>query len=387
MAAGSPKQRILLVTNWLGWAGAETQLEHLAIGLSRSGHEVTLLSIGGIFVDLEPLRSGGVHVLTLNISHRWQKLFAPFRIARYARKADVVHCTGWDATLWGRLGALIARRPMLITEHTPGREYQLSQKGASRERIIALHNRLLSRFTYATIAVGSWQRELLEDEGVAGSSIVHVPNAVPIDELREQAEAGPTRDFLGIPQDSAVVIEVARFAPQKGQALLLRVVAELRNRLGDVRVLFVGSGDTEEEVKREAARLGADWATFLGLRSDVPGLLELSDVSVLPSTGEGLPMSLIESIAMGTPVIATDVGDIRWLIEKTGGGICVKPEDEEAFMDALEQVLADPELRGRLGKAALAGVADLDAPVMVERYERIFADAAASRSASAGSGT
>jgi glycosyltransferase involved in cell wall biosynthesis len=373
MAGSAPSRRILLVTNWIGWAGAETQLAHLALGLSAAGHEVTFLATGEILIEsTSHLEQAGVEVVELGVRNRWQKLALPFRIGRYARRSDVVLCAGWDATLWGRLGALVARRPSAITEHTPGREYQLSSTGASRTRAIALHNRLLDRFTYATVVVGQWQRRLLEEEGVRGDSIVHIPNAVPVAELRRRAEAGPGRGSLGVPEEALVLIEVARFAPQKGQAALLRIVSGLRQSHADVRVLFVGDGETLEEVRREAERLGADWASFLGGRRDVPELLGLADVSVLPSTGEGLPMSLIEAIAIGTPVVGTDVGDVRWLIETTGAGVCVEAGDEGAFAEACGRLLSDPELRARLREAGAKGVAEFDAPVMVERYEKVF---------------
>jgi glycosyltransferase involved in cell wall biosynthesis len=373
MAGSDPSRRFLLVTNWIGWAGAETQLAHLALGLTAAGHRVTLLATGRVLIESTAhFEQAGVEVVELGVRGRLAKLALPFRIARFARRADAVLCAGWDATLWGRLGALLARRPMMITEHTPGREYQVSQGGASRVRAIGLHNKLLDRFTYATVVVGEWQRGLLEEEGVRGEAIIHIPNAVPVAELRRRAGNGSGREALGIPEQALVLIEVARFAPQKGQAALLRIAARLRERLGDVRVLFVGDGETLEEVRREADGIGAEWASFLGGRRDVPELLGLADVSALPSTGEGLPMSLIEAIAVGTPVIGTDVGDVRWLIETTGAGLCVEAGDEAAFEEACGQLLGDPDLRARLREAGARGVEQLDAPLMVERYARLF---------------
>lgn len=372
MPGSRRRLRFLLVTNWIGWAGAETQLAHLALGLTAMGHRVTLLATGRVVIDTAHFEDADVEVVELRVRNRWGKLRLPFRIARYARRADLVHCAGWDATLWGRLGAVLARRPMVITEHTPGREYQLSSSGTSRVRAIELHNRLLDRFTYAAVVVGEWQRRLLEAEGVRAEAIVHIPNAVPVAELRRRAREAPGRDALGLPESALVVMEVARFAPQKGQASLLRMIAARRERLGDVRVLFVGSGETEEEVRAEAERLGADWASFLGSRRDVPELLSLADVSVLPSTGEGLPMSLIEAIAVGTPVVGTDVGDVRRLIETSGAGVWVEAGDEEAFGEACERVLANPELREELREAGAKGVEKFDAQLMVERYEKVF---------------
>jgi glycosyltransferase involved in cell wall biosynthesis len=365
-------RRILLVTNWIGWAGAEVQLIHLAIGLRRRGHSVVLLAIGGVFADLGDLQRAGVEVVSLDSVTRRAKLVATLKIARRARSADVVHCTGWDASLWGRVAAFLARRPAVLTEHTPGRDLQVTDRNTSRARLIALHNRILDRVTYATIAVGTWQRALLEAEGVRGESIVHVPNAVPVEELRARAERGPARTDLGIPEEALVVVHVARFASQKGQATTLRAVDRLRERLGDVRLLFVGEGREEAEMKRKAADLDAEWAHFLGFRDDVPGLVGLADLSVLPSLGEGLPMSLIESVAIGTPIVGTDVGDVRWLIETTGAGICVPPGDEGAFADACERVLDDPQLRARMAESARRAAAEFDAGKMVRRYEEVL---------------
>jgi glycosyltransferase involved in cell wall biosynthesis len=367
-------RKILLVTNWIDWAGAETQLSYLAAGLAEQGHSVALLGICEVRSDVTWLREAGVEVVGLNAVSRLAKLVAFRRIMDLARWAEVVHCTGWDASLWGRLAALLVRRPALFTEHTPGREFQVTAAGAPRGGLIALHNRLLDRFTYGAIVVGAWQRKLLEDEGVRSESIVRIPNAVPVAELRERAAQGPSRASLGIPEHSPVVLQVARFARQKGQLRTLRTVARLRDLLGeDVRALFVGDGDYEAEVKREAERSGAgDWAHFAGARDDVPGLLRLADLVVLPSSGEGLPMSLIEAIVVGTPIVATDVGDVRWLLESTGSGLCVKVADEDALTRACEQLLGDADLRAAAVEAAGQAAMRFDASEMVRCYEEVF---------------
>lgn len=368
----TPARKILLITNWIGWGGAETQLDYLAMGLAGRGHDVRILALNSVLRDASHLLDAGVKLTAFDAASPAAKLRRLPAMARLARRADLVHCTGWDATFWGRLAAVLARRPVLITEHTPGRDHQVTSSGASRARLIALHNRLLDRFTYATIIVGAWQRALLETEGVATEHIVQIPNAVPIAELRERAKAGPTRAELGIPADALVVVQVARFKAQKRQLTTLRTVARLRERF-DVHVVFLGEGTEEAGVRVEAERLGAGaWAHFLGFREDVPGVLALADLSVLPSSGEGLPMSLIESIALGTPTVATDVGDVRWLIESTGGGLCVPVDDDEAFFEACARLLGDAAARAEVGARGEAAIATFDAPVMVERYAEAF---------------
>lgn len=371
-AVPRPPRRLLLVIDTLFWAGAETQLRHLAIGLRRLGHEVTLVAIADATSFVDDLEQAGVELRVLGVRSRAGKLRATAEIARLARRMDLVHCTGWDASLWGRLAAIAARRPCVVTEHTAGRSFQVSRGGGSRERLIALHNRVLDRATYATVVVAAAQVPLLEREGVRRDSIVRIPNAVPLAELRERAGDGADRAALGVPGEAKLVVQAARFTPPKGQPITLRAVAALRQRLGDVRLLFAGDGPEEERVRGEARELGAEWASFLGSRDDVPALFKAADLVVLPSSAEGLPMSLIEAMAVGTPVVATDVGDVEWLLEVSGGGICVAAGGEEGFTAACEQLLADPALHARLAAAGAAGVAEFDAPRMAERYAEVF---------------
>jgi glycosyltransferase involved in cell wall biosynthesis len=369
----APGHRILLVIGKMGWAGAETQLAHLALDLKAAGHSVRLLALADRTPEMEPLEAAGVETVALGGRGPATKLRGLPAVVRHARWAEVVHCTGWDGTLWGRLGGILARRPVLFTEHTPGRELQTTPEGASRQRAIAIHNRLLGRFTYAAIVVGAWQKELLVGEGVRPGSIVHIPNGVPIAALREEAATGSGRAGLGIPEDAKVIVQIARFSIQKGQSVTLAATAALRDGLGDVRLLFVGDGDEEARVRAEVAALGGtDWVHFLGRRGDVPALFGLADLAVLPSTGEGLPMSLIEAIAVGTPVVATDVGDVGWLLERSGGGIAVPVGDAAAFERACERVLGDSAVHASLVAAGAAGIGEFDAKLMSERYETVF---------------
>jgi glycosyltransferase involved in cell wall biosynthesis len=371
-SAPAGKRRLLMVIDLLFWAGAETQLRHLAIGLQKLDFEVTLVASDDATSYVADLDEAGVELRVLGAKSRGGKLRALPEMTRLARRSDLVHCTGWDASLWGRLAAIAARRPAVVTEHTAGRDFQVSRSGAPRGRLIALHNRYLDRFTYATVVVADAQVPLLESEGIRPESIVRIPNAVPLAELRQRAGDGIDRASLGVPPEATLIVHAARFTPPKGQPVTLRAVAQMRERLGDVRVLFAGAGPEEEKVKHVAEELDADWATFLGSRDDVPGLLRAADLAVLPSTAEGLPMSLIESMAVGTPVVATDVGDVRWLIDQAGGGICVAEGDEAAFAEACEQVLGDNDLRRRLGEAGAVGATEFDAPRMAERYAEVF---------------
>ncbi len=118
-----------------------------------------------------------------------------------------------------------------------------------------------------------------------------------------------TREALRIPATTKVLAHVARFAPQKRQPLSLETVARLRESVGDVGTVFAGEGLELEGVQATAHRMGANWAVFLGRRDNVPSVFALADLAVLPSTGEALPMAILETPAVNVPVVASDVSD------------------------------------------------------------------------------
>jgi glycosyltransferase involved in cell wall biosynthesis len=363
---------LLVVHNIHIRGGMEVQVAHLADGLAASGHRVRLASIRSTAGGPAPPLDRRVEVIHLGAHGRLAGIASLRRLARLARTSDLVHCTGWDASLWGRLSAIMARRPVVVSEHSPGREHQVSSTGTPRGRWIGWHNRLLDRYTDVTIICAEWQRAMLQREGVAARKLICVPNGVPVEALRDRVRVGATREQLEIPAGAKVVVLCARFVPQKRQLLALETTARLREELGDIRIVFAGEGPELGRVREAADARGADWATFVGRHENVPSLFALADLAVLPSWGEAMPMAIVEAIAVGTPVVATEVGDVGRLLERTGAGIPVPVDDADAFYRSCRQVLADAAVRERLATAALGAADQIDALTMVRRYERIF---------------
>jgi glycosyltransferase involved in cell wall biosynthesis len=367
--------RLLLVVNNVEPGGAERQAMHLAAGLAARGHAVTLVALGAVRIDVQELRDAGVRVCALGAVGPRARLAALPTLTRMARRADVVHCTNWDPSLYGRLAALLARRPVVVSDHTADRSINVSRGGSPRARWIAAHHRMLGRLTAATVYCAEVQQDLLAGEGVPRDRLVHIPNGIPVAAMRDAARSGPSRADLGIREQARVVIHVANFRPEKNQAQTLATVAALRRQGGDVRAVFVGSGPEEEDVRRQAAALGADWALFLGARSDVPALLALADLLVLPSRADAMPLVALEAMALGVPVVAYDVGDVGRVLRTSRGGLCVAHLDGDAFTEACRRVLSDPALSGELSRRGRAASAGFDAERMVRRYEEVFAAA------------
>ena len=364
--------KLLLVINHLyPSGGAEIQLVHLAKGLAQLGHRVTVCCVDDWSIDPEPLRASGVELVSLQASTRLGRIVAIPRLIRLARRADVVQCTMWDASLWGRIAAVLARRPVIVADHATDRSIQVAAGGAPRASWIERHNQFLDPFTFATVACAASQRPVLLGEGVSAKKIVHIPNGIPLAELRSAADDGPTRGAVDFPPDAFVAMQIGVFRHEKNQLGALGALALAKEQVAECKLVFVGDGVTRPEIEARAVEIGAGaWTHFLGERDDVPALLALADVMLLPSLADAMPMTVLEAMALGVPVLATDVGDVAEMLGDAG--VCVAVGDEEAFAAALVRLHADPELRDKLGAAGRERARDFDAATMARRYAALF---------------
>lgn len=171
------------------------------------------------------------------------------------------------------------------------------------------------------------------------------------------------------------VVSIANFRPQKNHALLLRAFARARERVPAARLLLVGGGPEEGEVRRLAEALGlADAVRFTGYVNDVWPYLARSHVFALSSSYEPLGVAVLEGMAAGLPVVATAVGGIPELVRPGKNGLLVEPGDVEGFADALAQLLSSPELAHSLGEVGRSTAAEHTAAKMVDRYFGLYAE-------------
>ncbi|MHC1562408.1 glycosyltransferase [Actinomycetospora sp. C-140] len=180
-----------------------------------------------------------------------------------------------------------------------------------------------------------------------------VPNGIRIPELPTPTQRAEVRAELGFADDDVVAVIVARITPIKGHDLLLRALARLAPDHPRLKVLVVGEGPLAEERAALAEELGvADRVVFTGLRRDVPRLLAGADLGVLPSKHEGVPMSVIEQMAAGLPVVASAVGGLPDIIGDGTEGYLLPAGDLDALTRRLGELAGDDELRQSFGKAA-----------------------------------
>lgn len=360
--------RVFLLIGQLGLGGTEKQVALLAEGLHALGADVRVLVLfeGGPWEG--PLKAVGVPVVHLGFQRRaagWGMLpanTAAFcRFVTYLRRArpDVLHAFLYHSYVTAAPAARLAGVPVLVA----GRRSLGDFKQDRRTLLVA--ERAATSMTDLLVA---------NAESVAEDTRCH--EEVPPDKITVIYNGLPDSAFAPsspavLDTDLPVVLCVANLKPYKGHQYLLDAVARLRPHL-PCTLALAGEGPERPALERQAARLGID-VRFLGARTDVPHLLARADVVALPSLHEGMSNAVMEAMAAGRPVVASDVGGTAELLRDRG--VLVPPADPGALAAGLERVLTDRSFAERLGEDARAwSRARLHVSAMVDQHVRIYGE-------------
>lgn len=276
----------------------------------------------------------------------------------------------------GWLGRLAARRsgqgPVLYTVH--GFHFF---KGAPWSYWLLFYplELLASRWTDGLVVLNEEDFERAKKMGFSeGEDLFFVHGVgVDIEDYRGPVSKGAAlRGELGVRDEEQVVVCVAEFSPTKNHAQILGAWPHVLQEIPGAHVVFVGEGRTKVTIEQQAARARLANVHFLGFRADVPEILSASDVFVLPSRREGLPLSVMEAMAAGKPVVATDVRGSRALVEDGVNGFLVSVDDHERLAHALVRLLQDPALRKRMGEAGRVRVYAYALPRVLGEMKEVY---------------
>ena len=342
----SGRRSVLQIVGGLESYGAENFVSLLSRELDRLGISVAILTVRG-----EPGNLGSVPVLSAQRRSRWDLGFFA-RMVRIIReqKPTVVHTHGYHGKLWGRLAARAAGVHNIV--HT---EHNSDLRGQAVQRVV---NRILHRSTGAvvTFSEGLAARVAREDN-VPRDRIVVIPNGVALPE----GSRGRTTLRIEPPLErgAKLILHVGRLQKVKNQQLAVRVCRALRDLAPDQHfyVLFAGAGEDEAALRALAETLGvADRTRFLGYRSDVDEIMRRCSAVLVTSLNEAMPLTVLEAMYAGTPIVTTPWQGARELLEDGKLG-CIAPNyDPKAIASALTHWLADREGTMRAADAAFAVV-------------------------------
>jgi glycosyltransferase involved in cell wall biosynthesis len=292
----------------------------------------------------------------------WPRLTALLR----RRKIDAVITVGaGDKMFWGRLAARRVDVPVILSAlHSTG-----WPDGVGRL------NQLLTPITDSFIAVArSHGRFLAKNLRINEQRVAVVPNGVDTTRFAPHPDVMAVRRELGIGPTDPVVGIVAALRPEKNHELFLEVARRVVNQLPTARFLIIGDGPCRDAIQLRALELDvSEHVLMLGSRGDIPRLLAAMDVFALTSHIEANPVSILEAMSVGRPVVATNVGSIHEAVSEGKTGFLVPPGDADQFAERVLHLLREPLVCGSMGAAAReAVVSRWSIQAMVHGYERLI---------------
>jgi glycosyltransferase involved in cell wall biosynthesis len=378
--------RVLRVIARLNMGGPAIHVANLAAGLETRGYHTTLVA-GSLArgEDSMAFLAEELGVSVVSVPEIQREISAlpdarsAFRVAEIIRETrpHILHTHTAKAGAIARAAALLAgnARPLVVV-HTFHGHVLKGYFDATRTAVFRQVERTLARASDALVAVSPEVRDDLIELGVAPpEKFVVVRLGIPLGErLDDESADVDYRRLYGIAPDAFVVGWVGRMTGVKDTGAVLHTLAVLRARGVDAVACLVGDGPDREPLEQLAHDLHiARSCFFVGYQTDVAGYYRLFDAFFLPSVNEGTPVSAIEALASGTPVVANRVGGVPDVVRDGLDGYLVEPGDTEGAADRLASLAGDTTLREQMGESGRARVRDhYSVARLVDDVDRLY---------------
>lgn len=366
MSHSNAIKTILFLSTSSGPGGAERVISNLATSLDPARYRTVLcLFRPGWLQERSQSRGVPTYIIPTHGMTDWCWALR-FKRLLEQEKVDLIHAHEFDANTQGALVAALAGIPIVATVH--GKNYfweklrrRLAYRWVSRTAIMVAVSENLKQF-------------IIEKVGASPDRVRVLYNGVDLLSHCDASDVEECRKELGVPQDHQVVGVVGNLYPVKGHQYLIDGIPDVLAQCPNTSFVFAGRGQLEIELKEQVSRLGLDKRVhFLGLRQDIPRILALLDVFVLPSLSEGLSMAILEAMMAGKPVIATRVGGNPEIVVDGETGLLVPPKDSPALAASLITLLTNRPQSTQFaenGKRRAEGQFSLQ--TMVSAYQSLY---------------
>lgn len=348
---------ILFVIDGLEFGGGERTFLQLIKGLPRKQYNVHVAtSPRGAFSGV--LTKKGVELIPLNLEKR-ASLRTLRRLIEIIENKNIViiHSQGGRADYFARIAGRIANVPIIISSIAMLVEgYDVN---ILRKSLYVLADRFTERWVNKFIVLSDALRQaLIEIHKIPPEKIVKIYNGIELEEYnpglkKVRSKKLEVRRKLGLKNDVLVIGAIGRLVWQKGFEYLIQAIPKVIEVFPETRFLIVGEGPLKDKLKVKSKKLKVeDKVIFTGFRSDIKEILDSIDVLVMPSLLEGLPMVLLEAMAMAKPIVATDIDGISEVLVDRKTGLLVPPKNPQALAEAILKVLNNKIMSNLLGQNA-----------------------------------
>jgi len=357
--------RVMQITWSFVAGGSEMYAYKVASGLDRRNYQSFMCALDkGGAIEPEIAAAGIPRFIMrrrpgIDLALMW-RLYRLFRDTR----VDVIQTHHFNQLFYSAPGAALMGARIIHTEHSI--EYL-------RRRKFRLALNLLSRLCHKVVTIGPAGADYLQNKvGIPAHKIEMVRAGVgPWSYIGSRSEA---RKALGLHQHDRVAVIIARLFPEKNHRLLIEAFRAVVQALPSARLLIVGDGTEREVIDSAVVDMGLrEYVQVLGVRRDVAAVLAASDLFVLSSSREALPIAVLEAMAASKPVVATAVGDVPTVVLDHATGRLVPPHDKNALTKAILDVLNDAAAAERMGARGAELVnRSFSLRSMIERHEALF---------------
>lgn len=341
-----PKFNVLQLMTDSKIGGAERVALCLAKGMNKERFNITVCCLAGKGPIMEEMEKGGIKAYSLGMANKWD-FFRALKLISLLKSLNIqiLHSHLFHANLLARLIGRLMGVPIIIsTEHIMGLE--------GRWRLFL--NRITCGLVDMFIAVSFAVKEfMIKNIGIKSSKITVVQNGIEYEgfQVFDSVKENKISEFA-FKQDDKIVGTVARIHKQKGHIYLLSAAKEVVKEVPEAKFLIVGDGPLKNDMEKVSVNLGiAKNVIFTGFYKDIPGILSILDVFVLPSLWEGLPITILEAMAMKKAVIATDVSGNPEVVADNVTGILIPAKNPHSLAQAIIKLIKDEGLRVKMGEA------------------------------------
>jgi len=361
---------VMQVTFGMSIGGMERVIMELCRHTDPSRYKVSICCISKRGPLADRMEAEGVQVVFCQNQSKFGKYFRGFELARVFReqKVDLLHTHHMPAFIDSTLGSLLARVPILInTDHC--KQYPIEMRWQVLEKGCSL-------FADTVVAVSEHTREdLAKYQRISRDKLQVIYNGIDLTFTRSETPQEIRRE-LGAAPDDVIIGTAARLEEQKGLDLLIDAVPQIVAALPTARFVIVGGGSLETALRQRAEALGPELASrvvITGYRTDAVDLMRTFDCFVQTSHFEGMPMALLEAMALEKPIVASAVGGVPEVVEDGVTGTLLHDRDPGTLARAILAYVKDPQVGRAVGAAGYSRYQRLfTARTMVSQYERLY---------------
>lgn len=362
--------RLMHITHDLAIGGLQQVIVNLCRTLDQENFHITVLCLCDLGPLAETIQELGIKVILLPGQEGRTDYFSFIKVARILKKEkiDVIHTHNTQPLVDGTLGAVLAggMRRIIHTDHArqfPDKVRYMFAEWCMSHRV----HRMVGVSEQTTLNLRRYEK-------IPQKKLMTIENGIDGSRFDAVVDVENKRRALGLPSAGPLIGVISRLEAVKGITWLLQAMPDIIQRFPNLILLIVGEGTCRRDLEAETEQLGLhDHVVFTGARRDVPEILPLLDIYLLPSLSEGLPMGLLEAMAAGCPVIASAVGGIPAVVTNSETGVLVAPADSSTLARAVMDLVADPKGRARMSRCQKKlFYRHYRAAIMTRKYCRLY---------------